>query len=281
MQRRRFFSTAAAVAAAPLIAKSAAAKPRPATVDAATPLQARPRIGGERQSLVFSDEFTGTTLDTSKWNAVEQDRGTGNSGVAYWYKANNVRLTNGALALDISQLGTDAYGGSRVDSQGKFDFTFGTIEFGIHVPPTIGHLAAAWLQAADGLTPGGVVDGTARDGAEIDIAETFSTQDEYGVTIHWDGYGADHQSSNTVASAPGLHGGSWYHTFTLTWTSTQQTFSYDGTVVRTITDPDLISQVPEFPIVSNEIIPYAQGDIHEAPLDSTSTMYVDYIRVWQ
>jgi hypothetical protein len=59
------------------------------------------------------------------------------------------------------------------------------------------------------------------------------------------------------------------------------TVSYDGTVVRTITDPKLISQVREFPIVSNEIIGYAQGDIHDAPLDWHSTMYVDYIRVWQ
>lgn len=278
MRRRTFLS---AVAVAPLIARPASGSPRrPALVDPATPVSARPRVGGAAQTLIFSDEFHGTTLDVSKWNAVEQDRGTGNSGVAYWYKATNVRLTNGALALGISRLGTDAYGGSRVDSQGKFDFTFGTIEYAIHVPPTIGHLVAAWLQATNGLTPGGVVDGTARDGAEIDIVETFSTQNEFGVTIHWDGYGEDHQSSNTVASAPGLHDGAWYHTFTLNWTPSQLTVSYDGTVVRTITDPNLISQVQEFPIVSNEIIAYAQGDIHDAPLDWTSTMYVDYVRVW-
>ncbi|MET7542259.1 hypothetical protein [Streptomyces sp. NPDC005507] len=57
--------------------------------------------------------------------------------------------------------------------------------------------------------------------------------------------------------------------------------TYDGTVVRTITDPNLISQVREFPIVSHEVIPYAQGNVADAPLDYTSTMYVDYIRVWQ
>ena len=131
------------------------------------------------------------------------------------------------------------------------------------------------------MTPGGVVDGTARDGAEIDIMETFSTSSQYGVTVHWDGYGADHQQSSTNVSAPGLHDTTWYHTVTLNWTSTRMTFRYDGTVVRTITDPNLISQVREFPIASHEVIPYAQGNIADAPLDYTSTMYVDYIRVWQ
>jgi hypothetical protein len=58
-------------------------------------------------------------------------------------------------------------------------------------------------------------------------------------------------------------------------------FSYDGSVVRTITDPKLISQVREFPIASNEIIAYAQSDIRNAPRDWTSTVFVDYIRVWQ
>jgi beta-glucanase (GH16 family) len=139
-------------------------------------------------------------LDTSKWTAREQDRGIGNSGVRWGYKASNVRLNNGAVALDISRPADNTYGGARIDSQGRFDFTHGTIEYRMHVPPTIGHLGAAWLQASGGLTPGATVDGTARDGAEIDILESFSTGNQYGLTIHGDGYGDDHQSSNTTSA---------------------------------------------------------------------------------
>jgi beta-glucanase (GH16 family) len=272
----------AAVSATSTGRASAATGRTPCLVDPATPRRVRPRSGVRPHStLVFSDEFTGTAVDTGKWNILDVDRGTQSNGIDYWYKASNVRVTNGALAIDISNLGPSSYGGGRIDTQGKFGLTFGTIEYSIHIPPTQGHLAAAWLQAVNGLTPGGVVDGTARDGAEIDILESFSASDQYGVTIHWDGYGADHQSSNVVATAPGLHDGTWYHTFTTSWTSTQLTFSYDGTVVRTITDPKLISQVSEFAIASHEIIPYAQGNIADAPLDFTSTMYVDYVRIWQ
>ncbi|MFF1569731.1 hypothetical protein ACFVY1_41070 [Streptomyces sp. NPDC058293] len=64
-----------------------------------------------------------------------------------------------------------------------------------------------------------------RDGAEIDIIESFSTANQYGVTVHWDGYGADHQQSSTNVSAPGLHDATWYHTVTLDWTSARMTFS--------------------------------------------------------
>lgn len=279
--RRSFLLGAGALATAAVVAGAPAAQasPQSTLVDPDTPRNARPNVGGGGQQLILSDEFNGTNLDTSKWNAVEQHRSPGNNGVDYWYKADNVSVSDGALGLAISRLGTDSYGGARVDTQGKFNFTFGTIEYRMYVPPTIGHLAAAWLQATNGLTPGGAVDGTARDGAEIDIAETFSTTDQYGVTVHWDGYGADHQQSNTVVEAPRLHRSHW-HTFTLNWSPTQMTFGYDGTVVRTITDPDLISQVDEFAIVSNEVIPYAQGDIHNAPLDASSTVLVDYIRIW-
>ncbi|MFD3479186.1 family 16 glycosylhydrolase [Streptomyces sp. NPDC058695] len=286
MSRRSLIRTvgaAGAVAALPgtlaYAADPAVASTRPALVDPATPLDAQPHGGPlatrAASTLVFSDEFTGTGVDTNKWNILDVDRG------AYWYKASNVRVTNSALAIDISNVGDGTYGGGRIDSQGQFDFAFGTIEYSIHIPPTQGHLAAAWLQASNGVTPGGVVDGTARDGAEIDIMETFSTGNQYGVTVHWDGYGADHQQSGATVSAPGLHDTTWYHTVTLDWTSTRMTFSYDGTVVRTVTDPNLISQVREFPIASHEVIPYAQGNIADAPLDYTSTMYVDYIRVWQ
>lgn len=59
------------------------------------------------------------------------------------------------------------------------------------------------------------------------------------------------------------------------------TIHYDGQVVRTVTDPKLISQVKEYPILSHEVLDWAEGDVTQAPLDYRSTMHVDWIRVWQ
>lgn len=258
------------------------AQPLPRLVDRTTPPAARPLVGGEGQSLVFSDEFSGTSLDPEKWNAVEQERpGLGNHGVEYWYRSSNVRIADKpdqpgdrVLALDICKTADNVFGGARVDSHQNFDFVFGTIEYRIHVPPTIGHLAAVWLQATKEIKP------DARDGAEIDIAETFSPEDKFAITIHWGDYKHNPKSDRRDVVAPRLHE-DWYHTFTLNWSSTALIVSYDGKPVSTIVAPCLISQVNEFLIASNEVIRFAEGDIHNAPLDWHSTMYVDYIRVWQ
>lgn len=138
MSRRSLFRTvgaAGAVAALPgplAYAGPAVASARPALVDPATPHDAQPHVGPlatrAASTLVFSDEFTGTSVDTNKWNILDVDRGD------YWYKASNVRVTNSALAIDISNVGDGTYGGGRIDSQGQFDFTFGTIEYSIHIP---------------------------------------------------------------------------------------------------------------------------------------------------
>ncbi|CAK7193150.1 hypothetical protein COMNV_01363 [Commensalibacter sp. Nvir] len=251
-------------------------------VDPNTPKDARP-LGlpdSDNLKLVFSDEFTTAELDTTKWTARDQDRGKGNSGLEWWYKSSNVRKATGnnALAIDVGKISDTVYSGGRIDSQGKFDFTFGTLECRMHIPPTIGHLAAAWLQSAVGLPEGPNV--TARTGSEIDIIESFSTENQYAVTLHWGGYGQYHKQSSVTVAAPNLHN-TWYHTLGLSWQSDKMLFTFDGNIIRTITDANLISQVREFPIFSNEVISFAQGDIRKAPLDASCTVYVDYVRIWQ
>ncbi|HGJ5890862.1 MAG TPA: family 16 glycosylhydrolase [Arsenophonus apicola] len=230
--------------------------------------------------LIFSDEFSTTQLDPTKWTARDQNRGKGNNGVEWWYKPENVLKAKGndALAIDICKVGDNVYSGGRIDSQGKFDFTFGYFECKIHIPITDGHLAAVWLQSSAGLPKGDHVN--ARTGAEIDVIESNSTSDQYSITLHWGGYGQYHKQSTETVNAPNMRS-TWYHTFGVSWESDKMIFTYDGNVVRTVTDSKLISQVREFPILSNEIIPFAQGNIHDAPLDANCTMYIDYVRIWE
>ncbi|MFF0484942.1 family 16 glycosylhydrolase [Streptomyces sp. NPDC004435] len=268
---------------------TAASTPRNATaplVDPATPAGAQPQLPtGPRtaaQTLVFSDEFTQTSLDTTRWTARDQERteASRTDGIRWWYKPANVRLipdNGGNLAIDLRKLTTNQYAGGRVDTQDKFDYAYGTLEARIHTPyATNGHLAAVWVQAPNH----GTQVGTAADGAEYDIIETSRQNDQYPVSIHYDGYAADHKVSSQTVNAPGLHS-TWYHTVGMAWTPTQIQFTFDGAVVRTVTDPKLISQVREFPILSHELLFFAEGSLTSAPLDASSTVYVDYLRIWQ
>ncbi|MFF5276044.1 hypothetical protein [Streptomyces sp. NPDC000133] len=63
--------------------------------------------------------------------------------------------------------------------------------------------------------------------------------------------------------------------------SARRTYRYDGSLVRTVDDQNLISQVPMFPVISHEAAEWADGSIYDAPLVHDSNMYVDYIRTWQ
>ncbi|GAB2636403.1 glycoside hydrolase family 16 protein [Prescottella soli] len=250
----------------------------PDLVDPTTPADAQPLGGVGRGALVFSDEFNGSVVDAAKWTVRDEERTepSRTDGFRWWYKPSTVRVAEGNLAIDIAALGHGVYAGGRIDSHGKFDFTYGTIEFRIRFPPTQGHLSAAWLQASRGLADGAR---NAARGAEIDLIESNFAGDEYTATIHYGGYGAGHIKSAQRVNAPGLHSG--YHTIGLSWSPSTLEFRYDGKPVRTVTDPALISTVAEFPILSQEILQWAQGSIADAPLDRASTLYVDYVRVWQ
>jgi beta-glucanase (GH16 family) len=251
-------------------------------VDPSTPLGATPLASSTAQTLVFSDEFNGTTVDTTKWTKRDWVRGGAVPPDTWRYDPAKVTTDGrGALAIHLGNPAPNEYTGGCIDSKGKFDFTYGTLEARVHIPPTNGHLAAAWVMPTNGFAPGGAYEGTARDGAEMDIVESNFKADKYTVTLHWDGYGPEHRQSSTVAPAPGLHG-QWYHTFGLKWTRNRLDFTYDGAVVRTVTDPKLISQVTSYPLLSHEILDaWAEGSIHDEVFDWTSSMYVDYIRIWQ
>ncbi|MGW2017714.1 glycoside hydrolase family 16 protein [Streptomyces sp. NPDC001927] len=275
-------ATAGLVALSLLLSAPARADVRAAPVDPNTPAGVRPVGGSSHATLVLSDEFYGTALDTTKWSSVDAERRDGQYFDSWW-KPSNVKVNpnpdsvnGGNLWISLSQLAETEYATGEIESRGKFDFTYGTVEWRAQMPPNHDLFGALWL-----MPPGGVngVDGTARDGGEYDVIESVSASDSYSNTIHYDGYGADHKVSSVSVAAPGLHSG--YHTYTLEWRPDRMIFRYDGAVVRDITDPKLISQVSMFPVISSESAEWAAGSIYDAPLDYRSNMYVDYIRVWQ
>ena len=128
--------------------------------------------------LVWSDEFDGDALDSTKW---VYDLGDGSDvGQAGWgnreeqfYTEDNATVADGVLTIAAKNESVAAgypYTSSRIKTLGKLDFTYGRVEASIKAPAGQGLWSAFWMLSSD--SPYGS-DGWAATG-EIDIMEAAS-----------------------------------------------------------------------------------------------------------
>lgn len=229
--------------------------------------------GNDQWNLVFEDNFNGNTLDTSKWSIRGKE-------YANYHHESCTTVEDGKLVLRIDKEPSGQTILGRVDTAGlngnptKFEQKYGFFECRADVPPTEGTYFAFWMNAYPGM---GNVDGTGRDGAEIDICETANKGDYTESAVHWDGYGASHQSVGSGNKyAPNLHDG--YHIYGLEWDANtlrfyfdgQQTWSYSGVGV-----PRIAEQV----ILSSGGGSWVEGNINNAQLPYFAK--VDWVRVYE
>lgn len=230
--------------------------------------------------LAFSDEFTGTALDSSKW----AHRGLGPRKGAI-NTANAVAVKDGLLTITTYTSGGAHYTG-MIATQGMFEQTYGYYEARIKFQDSPGQWSAFWLQS-----PGyGPVGDPATAGTEIDIVEHRAAnqndrdiRERYSSAVHWDGYAESHQQLSKVHTNPtGLGNGSW-HTYGMQWTEAGYQFYFDDELIWTALAP--VSKRPEYLILSSEVengvwagtIPAAG---YGAFASSVTNVQVDYVRVY-
>ena len=173
--------------------------------------------------LVWSDEFDGTTLNTSNWSydIGNGSGGWGNNELEY-YRSQNVSVSGGYLIIEARQ---EAYGGcsftsGKIKSINKQDFLYGKIEARMKVPTGGGMWPAFWMMPTDSVYGGWAASG------EIDIMETCNATDFIGGTIHYGG-----SWPNNVHSGGTLRGANYsaaFHVYTLEWTPTVMRWYVDG-----------------------------------------------------
>jgi beta-glucanase (GH16 family) len=252
----------------------------PATTAGIAPANINIGTGWE---LNFSDEFNGTSVNTTKWNI---DNSTTSRaprpgiGISSWFwKPANVAVANGNLILKVSKETSSKMHCGSINSKDKYMTTFGYFEARIKIADaTKGTHTAFWLQGPNM----GNVDGTGNDGAEIDIFESAWTGDFTKSVIHIDGYGTSHQASTKQFNTPGIHSG--YHTWGMWWTSDFIKIYYDGVLKVTYDVKKWIPQVDEFLWLSDGAsFGFPDGDpcFTSQPIGFLTEAYVDYIRVWK
>lgn len=237
--------------------------------------------------LDFSDEFNDNTIDTGKWTVEDTERKR--TDITLYADSNQVEEKNGNMYIYYrkSNISDTAYNAGRFNSKNKYAPTYGFIECRMHVVKPNGHQTAFWMMPeGNGMRNVTTPDGTANDGAEIDIVEATKSN-AYSLGLHWDGYAAPaHKSNGRLINAPNMHD-SEYHIYGFEWTPTYLKFYFDGKVVGVMTDPKLIPHVAHFIYFSGSCFGknnWVDGDIRNNEFiqnGNTDKAYIDYIRVYK
>jgi beta-glucanase (GH16 family) len=241
----------------------------------------------KKWKLVFSDEFNDSKIDTSKWNVENAPK----KRVDIMLYSNNdqVQEKNGKAYIYYSKstLNDTTYMAGRFNSNKKFAPTYGYFETKMHLVKPDGYQTAFWMMPeGKGMASATIPDGTANDGAEIDIVEG-NKLGSYSLGLHWDGYAKPaHKGTGGNIKMPNIHD-TEYHVFGLEWTPTYLKFYCDGKVVKEITDPKAIPHVPEFLYFSGSCFgknDWLEGDVRKNQFiqnGGVAEAYIDYVRVYQ
>jgi beta-glucanase (GH16 family) len=243
--------------------------------------------------LLWSDEFNGTSLDTSKWTFDTSRNKVGwYNGELQYYAAErpeNLRLENGHLVIELrkdpkqlSKLpdwGKQNYSSAKIVTKDKVAFNAGFVEVSAKLPCARGTWPAIWM------LPQGEVRWP--DGGEIDILEQVGSQPNVAhATLHTALF--NHTLRNgRGAETPVLTACSSFHRYQLAWTVDSITMGVDGHgYMRVRNDQPGGRGAWPFDSPFYLILNLAMGGewaaakgIDDAALPQR--MEVDYVRVWE
>jgi beta-glucanase (GH16 family) len=232
-----------------------------------------PAPEGQQWKLVWNDEFDGTELDQSKWDIPEYKRRD-----AWWSRKAVALDGQGNLVMKTLKEG-EKYYDACVRTKGKFEHAFGYYVAKMKIQKQPGHWSAFWLynDCVGKVDPELSKTGQGgRDGTEIDIMEKPWLDERVQHTLHWDGYGKDHQSKGNVLKVPGVMEG--WHTFSALWTPDEYVFYVDGKETWR-TKAGGVCQAPLYLKVSDEAqMKGWAGELLKAQLPDE--FLVDYVRVY-
>ena len=239
-------------------------------------------------SLMFDDEFTGTSVDTTKWGKGWQ-AASGISGPvdtleSSAYNPTHITVSGGTLQLLLDATSISSGGHTYPNTAGiltsdtdsgtggtpGFTFNHGAVEARIFVPPqTSGSQVPNW--PTFWMTNPASQQST--NYFEIDMMEGLGGGTAFHV--HW-----FVSSANQGSIGVWVNPQAGWHTFGCNWVSGQVDFYYDGVLVGTLPEPPGFVSAPQmFMILLNTISPALPSGVG-GPNQLPTTAQYDWVRVW-
>jgi len=254
-----------------------------------TPVVLTQNTVGKDWKVVWSDEFDGNDVDTTKWTYDIGNWGWGNGELQYYTvgRKENARIEDGNLIIEArrNDMGNE-WTSARLTTRGKVSFINGKIEFRAKVPPYKGNWAAGWTLGDD------YVDELSWPYCgEIDILESvgFEMDDQTGkgvahASTHCGAYYFKLGNQPTgVVDVENMN--TEYHTYAVEWLPDGITAYVDGRLYASYNDTSTDLSWP-FSKPQNIILNLAMGGgwggergIEES-VDSQK-MIIDYVRVYE
>ncbi|MXO51512.1 family 16 glycosylhydrolase [Erythrobacter gaetbuli] len=256
------------------------------------------------RELLFADEFDAGSLDREKWITIGPDFWVNNEQQAYVDDPGVINFLqdipgadDGVLMLrPVFSPGIDPkkdrnapFVSGRIESKGKFDFTYGRAEARIRMPDAEGAWPAFWL-LGNGKWP---------DTGEIDIMEYVGEKDWIGVALHGPGYSGETPLVNKYFFPEGIDVTDW-HDYAVEWGEDKIEFLIDDRVIYRVTRPMVENygkwrfDNPKYLILNFAMggaYPFKTNGIKEpyngVPAETVEkvktgkvAMLVDWVRVW-
>lgn len=190
-----------------------------------------PKAGAAPRTL-FEDEFSGSALDRAKWNVIVTGRTVNNEQQAYIDSTDVLDVGGGTLTIrprfraafkTPEGNGFDFVSG-RIDTRGKFDFTYGTAAARMKLAAGAGLWPAFWA-LGNGRWP---------DTGEIDVMENVGESTWTSVALHGPGY-----FGNTPLVKRATVDVTGWHVYAVDWTPETLAFRIDDREIYRVAKADV------------------------------------------
>jgi beta-glucanase (GH16 family) len=236
------------------------------------------------RTLVWSDEFNGSALNTTDWNYDVGDGcpncGWGNNELEFYTAGENLYFSQGKMIIEARKesRGGKNYTSSRLTTMGKKSFKFGRIDMRAKLPKGQGIWPAFWMLGDNFPTAGWPTCG------EIDIMEFLGHElTKVYSTIHFRaGTGSRNISKSFTNSTPIPDE---YHVYSLVWETDKMRMLIDDKLIGEFQASDIGGAAYPFNEKFFFLLNVAVGGNWPGSPNATTYfpqwMFVDYVRVFQ